>query len=67
MRATKFFVVFATGHYGDTCRVLSSHYTYEAALRAIADTTTLVIRAGGLRRGETFYRSAEEIYPYATR
>lgn len=63
---TRYFVVFAPGHYGDTCKVLSSHYTYRRAIKAIQDTTTLVIREGNKRKGETFTRASESIYPYAT-
>lgn len=62
---TRYFVVFAPGHYGDTCKVLSSHYTYRAASRAIEDTTTLVIREGHLRKGDTFFRVDEPLFPYA--
>lgn len=63
---SKFFVVFAPGHYGDSCKILSSHRTYAAALKRIADTTTLVIRQGKLKKGDTFYRTSEAVYPYAS-
>lgn len=64
---TSYFVVFAPGHYGNECKVLSSHHTYNAALRAIADTTTLCVRQGHLRKGDTFLRIYEETYQYASK
>ena len=64
---TRFFVVFAPGHMGEACKVLSSHRTYRAALKRIQDTTTLVIRCGTLRKGETFFaNNADYWFPYAT-
>lgn len=71
---TRYFVVFAPGHGGAVSKVLSSHRTYRAALKAIEDTTTLCIREGGKRKGDTWYSYSEHLclpdgtpcYPLAT-
>lgn len=64
----KFFVVVAPGHYGDSgTRVVSSHYTLDAARRAAATPAGahvwFVVRQGGLRKGDSFGRVSESIYP----
>lgn len=66
---TRYFVTFAPGHYGDAAAVLSAHFTYWAALRAIADTTTLCVRydeSGSKRKGDRMRRAVEALYPLAT-
>ena len=62
---TRYFVVFAPGHYGGSCRVLSAHRSYRAALDAIEGTTTLCVREGHKARGDIFFRVDEPLYPYA--
>lgn len=52
---TRYFVVFAPGYGGAVSKVLSAHRTYAAALRAIRDTTTLCVREGEKRRGDTWH------------
>ncbi len=75
MKKTRFFVVFASGHGGARSTVLSAHYTYRAALKAIRDTTMLCIRVGHKRKGDDWYAFYADvceqetgllIYPYAT-
>lgn len=60
--AACYIVVSAPGYYGDTTRVLSSHCTARAALRA-AGQGYVVRRCETLRKGDVFFRSAEGIYP----
>lgn len=58
---TTYFVVPAPGHYGDQTRVVSSHRSLAAAKRASG--CGYVVREGAFRKGATFRRSAESIYP----
>lgn len=68
---TRYFVVPAPGHYGDSAPVLSAHRTMRAARRAAGHpielargvTLAYVVRSGMLRKGETLYRAAESLYP----
>ena len=68
MKMHKFFVVLAPGQYGHFgTRVVSSHYTLDAARRGAATPAGahcwFVVRRGGLRKGDSFGRVAESIYP----
>lgn len=63
MTASRFFVVPAPGHYGDSARVISSHATLRAARRMA--TAGYVVRTGEKRRGNIWLRSYEELYPIA--
>jgi len=68
-RRARYFVTFSPGHYGDRVKVLSTHYSYRAAFRAIQDTTTLCIRFdehGNMHKGSEMLRANESLYPYAT-
>ena len=58
-----YFVVSAPGHYGDSTRVMSSHRTLKAALKARGEGEC--VREGSLTKGATFLRSAESVYPRA--
>lgn len=61
--ASAYFVVAAPGHYGDTTRVVSSHMTLAAALRAAGPTGSgYVVREGSLMKGAVFPRVYEEVY-----
>lgn len=61
---TQYFVTQAPGWYGDESAVLSSHRTLEAAMRA-ANHPSRVVRLGGKRKGDRWYRAAENMYPVA--
>lgn len=68
MTLHKFFVVIAPGFYGDAgTRVVSSHYTIDAARKGAATPASahcrFVVRAGSLRKGDHFGRFYESIYP----
>lgn len=60
---SNFFVVAAPGFYGDKTRVVSSHATIDAAKKAARGN--YVVRLGGLKKGNTFFRSSEQIYSIA--
>jgi hypothetical protein len=64
---TKFFVVEAPGHYGDTTRVLSSHRTLQAARKAAGSSGRYTVRSGALKKGDAFLRVYEQTYQQAER
>jgi hypothetical protein len=55
---TTYIVVPAPGHYGDRTRVMSSHRTLRAALRAAGPG--YVVRASSASKGDTFLRCYEQ-------
>ena len=58
-----YFVVPAPGHYGDRTRVISGHRTLEAARRAARRAFAACVREGAKRKGDTFFRASEGVYP----
>lgn len=60
--AACYIVVSAPGYYGDTTRVMSSHRTARAALRA-AGQGYVVRRCETARKGDVFFRSSEALCP----
>lgn len=60
-----YFIVDAPGHYGDRSRVYSSHRSLAAAIKARGTDSTVVVRKGALRKGSTWLRASEAIYPIA--
>ena len=60
---TKYFIVLAPGHYGDTTPVISSHRSIAAARRAVQRVSNAWIREGYKRKGDLFLRVSEQIYP----
>ena len=59
MTATRYIVVPAPGHYGDRTRVISSHHTAAAAIRAAAGKSWAVYE-GDETKGEEWLRVYEQ-------
>lgn len=58
---TRYFVVPAPGHYGDTARVVGSYRSYREARRLA--TRGWVVRLGSPARGDEWLRVYEMAYP----
>jgi hypothetical protein len=59
--STSFFIVPAPGHYGDRARVVSSHRTLAAALKA--REAGECVREGTLKKGALWLRAREPFSP----
>ena len=66
-KSPRYIVVLAPGHYGDVTRVLSSHASASAALRAVGGNWRYVVRQSESRKGDRWLRVYEETSPIVER
>lgn len=60
---SRFFLTLADGHFGDSTPVVSSHATLNSARRVLRSAgVRYTLRAGDLRKGDTFFSSARCVY-----